>query len=271
VDKRLALDTAIRGLELIGSEGRYAPTATIAGALATLVHLGHPVIAMRALDAAWDDDAVDAATGCWLISQVFQEGSEESMLEAARLLRTHAKGLCGSETEIGICEWPYVIYDKWPQQLPLDARIDVVHSLLDILLSRNPDWWGRDWNWIIVLLFLALRYEQDQALKASIGYVLPPLVDAYKKLAPLFAGFQVGSETVSLNDIREAAESSLHPFTRSEVRNRRAELESWTKKWIEIDWSTVEQPEVAAPSRPMQGQVGLTPEQRERPDPPQAP
>ena len=122
VDKRLALDTAIRGLELIGSEGKYAPTATIAGALATLVHLGHPVIAMRALDAAWHDDAVDAATGCWLISQVFQEGSEESMLEAARLLRIHAKALCGSEAEIGTYEWPYAIYDKWPQQLPLDAR-----------------------------------------------------------------------------------------------------------------------------------------------------
>jgi hypothetical protein len=109
-------------------------------------------------------------------------------------------------------------------------------------------------------------------LKASIGYILPPLVDAYKKLAPLFAGFQVGSETVSLSDIREAAESSLHPFTRSEIRKRRAELESWTRKGIEIDWSTVEQQsEVAAPSSPIQGQVSLTPEQRERPDRPQAP
>ena len=78
----------------------------------------------------------------------------------------------------------------------LMLEIDVVHSLLNILLSRNPGWWGRDWNWIIILLFLALRYEQDQALKASIGYILPPLVDAYKKLAPLFAGFQVGSELV---------------------------------------------------------------------------
>jgi hypothetical protein len=242
VDKRLALDTAIRGLELIGSEGKYAPPATIAGALATLVHLGHPVIAMRTLDAAWDDGAVDAATGCWLIGQVFQEGSKESMLEAARLLRTHARGLCGSETELGVYEWPYGIYDHWPHQLPLGARINVLHSLLDLLLSRGRAWWRKSWNWIIVLMFLALRSDQDQALKASIGYILPPLLDAYTQLSSRFVAFQLGSEQVSLNEIRDKAAESSYPLTYGEITSRRAELESWaTEKGIAIDWSTLGQ------------------------------
>jgi len=40
----------------------YRPRGVVAGALATLVHLKHSVVAMRSLAACWADDAVNTPT-----------------------------------------------------------------------------------------------------------------------------------------------------------------------------------------------------------------
>jgi hypothetical protein len=56
--QQTTLDTVVKGLELlVNDDGSYARKAKIAGALAALVHLGHPVIAMRVLTAVWQEDA----------------------------------------------------------------------------------------------------------------------------------------------------------------------------------------------------------------------
>jgi len=92
--EQLALDTAVKGLDLLTvSDGEYAPKAKIAGALATLVHLGHPTIAMRALRVVWAERVVDEGTACWLISQVLQSESDDSKIEACELLRANASKL----------------------------------------------------------------------------------------------------------------------------------------------------------------------------------
>jgi len=141
---RLALDTVVKSLELlIRNDGEYAPKAKVAGALAALVHLEHPVIAMRTLSAAWDDNAVDAATACWLISEVFAGGTEDSKYEAAMLLMLHVSELCMDDTRKGVFEWPSFIYLKWPMSIPRDARYVILISLIELVLSRNQDWWGQ--------------------------------------------------------------------------------------------------------------------------------
>jgi hypothetical protein len=69
------LDTAVQALSLIKNETDYAAKAVVSGALATVEHLGHPVIAMRTLQTALRDDAVDINTAVWLIDQVLSRRS----------------------------------------------------------------------------------------------------------------------------------------------------------------------------------------------------
>lgn len=96
--ERTTLDTVVKGLELlVNDDGTYAKKAKIAGSLAALVHLGHPTIAMRTLSIAWGEGAVDNATACWLLSEVFKGGSEQSQLEASELLYRHANDLTTDE------------------------------------------------------------------------------------------------------------------------------------------------------------------------------
>jgi hypothetical protein len=142
---QLGLDTAVKGLELlVNSEGKYAPPAKVAGALSALVHLGHPVISMRSLAVAWEAGAADSATACWLISEVLRGGSDESKLEASKLLLDHAERLTGSLEQKATFTWPDALYDEWPLKLPLEARQNNLESILRLMLSRSKKWWAKD-------------------------------------------------------------------------------------------------------------------------------
>jgi hypothetical protein len=156
-DKRLALDSVVKGLELLVADGEYAPKARIAGALGALVHLDHPVIAMRALSAAWDEGAVDNATACWLIGEVLSGDSEQASREASILLRRHASKL-PRDTE-GSSEWPLSIRYEWPLNVPADVRGRILLALADMLVSRDREWWGDGYIWAIGLLDEAYRRE----------------------------------------------------------------------------------------------------------------
>jgi hypothetical protein len=65
-------------LALLSDGTAYPTKAAVAGAIAALIHLEHPVIAMRCLEAAWDDNAVDRGTAAWLISEVYEKGTLDS-------------------------------------------------------------------------------------------------------------------------------------------------------------------------------------------------
>jgi hypothetical protein len=176
---RLALDTAVKGLELVADgEGGYAPKARVAGALAALVHLGHPVIAMRTLEAAWDDAAVDKATACWLISEVYQSGSESSQIEASALLRTKASTLPEEEGG-GDLEWPSAFWSKWLTDLPLEARYNNLLALVEVLLSRRKDWWDGTHGWVLILIDEAYRHDPDQDIRNAAAVLLTPILASF--------------------------------------------------------------------------------------------
>jgi len=169
-ESRLRLESATSGLELIGQGDGYAPSARVAGALATLVHLDHPTIAIRALRAAWKDGAVDIETATWVIGEVLQSGTAESQLEAADLLYSRSAVLCedGPDGTLEV-HWPYPILEAWPSHLPLDARCDVLGALVSMLVSRPVETWrtGRRHFWAIALLDEAIQREPDQILRAE--------------------------------------------------------------------------------------------------------
>jgi hypothetical protein len=227
---QLALDTAVKGLELlVGSDGEYAPTARTAGSIAALVHLGHPIIAMRVLSSAWDEEAVDAATACWLISEVFQRGSQESMLEAALLLKAHARQLCKRNDRKGEFNWPSAIYDRWPLNIGLESRYLNFLSVIEVLLSRDRAWWGKKYE-AFAISTMDLIVQHDKKLRSTAAIMLKPLLEAI--------GYQSGETTISrgteffkLEDVRKRV-SKVKPggLRALEITSRLDELRAWANK-----------------------------------------
>jgi hypothetical protein len=206
-EKRQTLDTVVRGLELLTTaDGRYAVPARIAGSLAALVHLGHPVIAMRTLSAAWSEGKVDTATAVWLIGEVLRDPntSRDSQVEAARLLLGHAANLCRTEEgQEGEFEWPQSLWSAWPQELPREARFDILFASTEVLLSRPKAWWGQRDGWVVVLLHEALTRDEDDVLAECAAHLLAALIDSYEPRAirwPWNDGFK------TLDDVEAAVE-----------------------------------------------------------------
>jgi hypothetical protein len=199
-DARLTLETVVRGLELmVVSDGSYAPKARIAGSLATLVHLGHPAIAMRALAIVWEEDRVDANTACWLISEAFRTGSEISQQEAAELLFQHAEKLT-KEARRAYYAWPDVLIDNWLPDLPLGARLRILVAFAKVVLSQEPSWWAAEW-WFLAYLDEVLQKDPDSAVRDSAAQLLRAFFDAMG--APPTARINWRSGWKSLSDIKE--------------------------------------------------------------------
>jgi hypothetical protein len=177
--ERTSLDTVVKGLELIlGHEGRYAPRARVAGALAALVHLGHPVIAMRTLNAAWEDNAVDTDTATWLISEVMSAGSKDSKIEASVLLSSRASELC-VDSDPPRVSWPANLSDEWRTDLPIDARLTIVITILEVLLSRDVKWWAGYQGWAVVLLDDARLKDSNPGIRYYAAEALGIVIRTY--------------------------------------------------------------------------------------------
>lgn len=175
---RLALDTTVSGLQLIMNQERtgYAPKAAIAGALATLINLNQPTIAMRALSAAWRDEAIDSASAVWLVSEVIRTNDGKIQLEAARLLNEQAGILCGDNP--GESSWPPTLYEQWIPSMPLDARIFIICALLKSLMSKPLPWWDEveGIGWAIATLDEAILKDSSPYVKSIAANVLDVLL-----------------------------------------------------------------------------------------------
>jgi hypothetical protein len=163
---RLALDTAVGALELIKKDEQYAGKAVTAGALGTLVHVGHPIIALRVVQAALREDAVDIQTASWLVDQVLSDATtctEAARAEAVNLLDVNLNRLTSDQPR-GSFEWPDCVIAKWPPGLGLNTTRNLVNCLVKLLLSRDYEWWNSEGNthtWIIFTLDEAHRATPD--------------------------------------------------------------------------------------------------------------
>lgn len=174
------LDSAVQALSLIKQDGGYAAKAVTAGALATLVHLGHPVIAMRTLQAALDDDAVDLSTAVWLIDQVLTatptRGARDDLVvskqDAVELLVTQLPRL-PDDDHPGSVSWPLSALGAWPPNLGQQSGWRLMHTLLGLLVSRDARWWtsrGLTWSWVIASLDrVAVDESVEKGLRQEAG------------------------------------------------------------------------------------------------------
>jgi hypothetical protein len=184
-NERQKLETAVACLALISKDGTYASRASIAGGLAALVQLGHPIIAIRALVSALKDEVVDTETLTWLIGQVltteYTVGTAADLAaakeEAAKLLYICARTLPSDESD-GEYSWPDAVTAQWPRNLSRNAALNLVYGLVELLLARPKDWWttnGYTYTWVIYTLDEAVRHEaneQPRRLAANIGLLL---------------------------------------------------------------------------------------------------
>jgi len=170
------LDTAVQALNLIRNDTGYAAKAVVSGALATLVHLGHPVIAMRTLQTAWQDDAVDVKTAVWLIDQVLASTASSasasdlvaSKQEAVEMLNANVAQLLHDDRP-GDVDWPLSAV-AWPKDLDQQTGWRLLQTLLDLLTRKSAEWWTRDgltWSWIIYALDQLVQDDSTDPLLRS--------------------------------------------------------------------------------------------------------
>jgi len=171
---RLELDTAVRVLELISYQGGYAPKGRVAGGLATLVQLGHPVIAMRVLSAAWQEGGVDDYSATWLIDQVFTLGSDEAKEEASALLRLHAPMLTGEGQPKGFFSFPKSLQTDWPKELPPRARLNNLVAMIAVIVSKDRNWWNGP-PLLQRLIWKVMEEDPDRNIRATAAAAMDAL------------------------------------------------------------------------------------------------
>jgi hypothetical protein len=221
-ERRLVLETVVKGLDLVAPTGAYAPNAKVAGALAALVHLDHPVIAMRTLGAAWGDGAVDNASAVWLINEVFERGNKQSKLEAATLLDINASKL--SANVPGIFYWPMSIEFEWPWSMQLNARLHVFRAVLGTLTSKPLNWWssGGRAGWALSLLDEAVRNDPDGDVKGEAAVAANTILPVVKLVR-----LQCGGRWKPIEAVRTQVANIDRPRVIQMLRPLQEELADW--------------------------------------------
>jgi hypothetical protein len=237
--ERQKLETAVQVLNLIKHEDGYAGKAVTGGALTTLVHLGHPVIAMRTLQAALRQDAVEIPTAVWLIDQVLsvtrsvdsRDDLVASKQDAADLLLSRVDQLTedGSEGDgsEGMFEWPSCVLGRWPAGLTSQCASSLLMALLELLTSRDAAFWtanDRNWSWVIYTIDQLVQDESTDVLlrrtAASYGLML---LEAHQ--GQHVEGFNryVATDEVSERMMRVSQDAPIH-------KNMAAVLGRWIEE-----------------------------------------
>jgi hypothetical protein len=166
---RQRLETVVSSLGLMSNNGAYAPKPVLAGALSTLVELGHPPIASRALSAALDDGAIDTATTAWLLDSMLRSKDATLREEAAAQLSVYAATLTSVPPRT--FDWPHSLTASWPSKLSPNAGRNCIDALIDLLLSKDPDWWRNGWSWIGYTLDEAMLRDEHAITKGNAAVV----------------------------------------------------------------------------------------------------
>ena len=204
-DRRLKLDSATNMLALLSNQGPNATRSAIAGALSALVHLEHPIIAMRCLQAAWGDGAVDGGTAAWLISEVYENGSDEARIEAADILRDYAAQLTETPRP-GLLSWPACLDRHWPPVNSTEARTNIVLAALETLMSQERTWWVDGWDRFTALFDEVVKNDLVDELRASAAEAVLILTQG----APEDYSIEYGNGWKLFSEMRERAERCVH-------------------------------------------------------------
>jgi hypothetical protein len=186
--RRLRLETVVKSLEALPPNAQ----SRVGGVLSTMVLLGQQRIALRVLEPAWKDRAVDDGTATWLIGEVLTGGSahsgyldgdltnEAAINEAAALLATHADHL----TDTNLYYFPGHFMTRWrtEKELPHSAKDNLVLAMGRMLVSRKKEWWCPEGDlpaWPTNVLMECAETETDREVRDSAAVLVAALHDCF--------------------------------------------------------------------------------------------
>jgi hypothetical protein len=157
--------------------GHPAGPAQTVGTVHALKGLGHSSLALAIVETTVQRKDLDGHAAARLISLFLDESSEDEKKTAAGLLRDVAGDL--ADTLPRTFEWPDAVYRSWRQDLPSDARIDIIVALGTLLASRNRSWWEGGLSWAVHLLLDALSSDPDSNLRGGAAELLKVILESF--------------------------------------------------------------------------------------------
>jgi hypothetical protein len=157
--------------------GNPAGPAQTVGAVHALKGLGHSYLALAIVETTAQRKYLDGSEVARLISLFLNDGEEAECKTAAGLLRDLAGDLAGEAPRS--FEWPDAVYERWRQDLPIDARIDIVVALGILLASRGRDWWEGGLSWAVHLLLGALNVDPDMHLRGGAAELAGVVLESF--------------------------------------------------------------------------------------------
>jgi hypothetical protein len=241
---RQRLDTAIQVLSLIKNEQKYAGKAVTGAGITTLVVLGYPVIAMRTLEAALREEAVDMASATWVIDQVLLDDDRggtkrlhepmPSREEALGLLYDHAPRMTRDDAP-GAYAWPSAALGRWPTALSRQCGLTLMLAMLRLLLSQPESWWtkGDDtWTWVIYTLQLAAqdRTGDPKVAEEAAAYALL-LLDTLSETGVSDVTGPV-NESLDADDVRDQMIAIVGADSLPYSQHMVGRIDTWTNRAV---------------------------------------
>lgn len=172
-ERRLQLETVIKSLENLP-----VGEARLAGAITTMVLLGHQGVAMRVLQPAWHKDEVDAATATWLIDRVIssEPRDPDAVDEAVTILREHADKLPEKEHR-GYVNFPGAFFQRWNPTLSEGSKQNMLWAMGEAVLNRPPDWYfSAPPRWPIGIIADCMLEDPDETTRVCAAVLLDGFV-----------------------------------------------------------------------------------------------
>ncbi len=235
---RLRLDAAMRAASLFDGRKDVTSSASSASGLLALTELGQADLAVALLVDLWSDDRDSHADhrpdrdGCQVSNETAilvinaalkDEESITTPLVAAELL-------CRNAGRLNPCQslhWPAAIDGCWIASLNPRAKLLLIDGL--VLMTIGVDATENALRSLIVRLYGIWNGDPNLRVKGCVGTLIAALIPALEGLD--YSEFMQGTETVKLQQLRQAASSaSLNPdgYLERMVKNRSERLADWS-------------------------------------------
>ena len=181
-ERRNRVDTVIRAVGLLGSDGKDATPHQISGALLALESLGEYDLAVALASHLWPHDLVSRRAVARVVRQAFTKGSPETQYAVAALLLENASKMPGMNRFL---LWPLIDL-SWPADALPVCRIALVMACLTafkVELQRSRERVPGS----AVVLFGALQ-DADAQIKNLAAAALRPFTDTMLETAWISTG-----------------------------------------------------------------------------------
>lgn len=177
-EKRLRLETCIRAVELLTEDGKPATQNRQSGALFVLVNLDQLDFAYALLGQMWASGDVSDGAAAWVLNQILLRGGSYLQISAASLLLTNAEKLVEHDDDL---QFPDCAYIAWDDELPNNARENLLSALLEAVLSKPFGTWSEGSLFsFIIHLELVRRKDREAYMRNGATLCLAALIDVCK-------------------------------------------------------------------------------------------